>query len=210
MKTTIHEPSACRRTLEVEVPGEKVREEMERTAKKYARDLTVPGFRKGRTPTAVIRRRFQREIEEEVIERLSKDYSWKIIDEKKLVPLHQPVVEECHYQEGKPLTFRAAFEVKPEFSLGKYKGLEVERRRPPVTEEVIQKSLQALQEQNARYEAVEGRPVGPGDVAVVDMQRVGPDARPVGELRAGVTLELDSPQVPEEFRTGLTGDSSRS
>jgi len=188
MKATIHEPTECRRSIEIEIPEDDVRRELEVVSKQYARKVSVPGFRKGRTPPAVVQQRFRREIEADVHERLSKEFTWKVIDEHKLVPLHQPVVEELHHKEGEPLTFRATFEIRPEFSLGTYKGLEVERNRPPVTQELIDRNLAGLREQNARFDAVEGRALEAGDVAVVDLQPLDPAGEPAGEPRTGMTL----------------------
>ena len=94
-----------------------------------ARTVSIPGFRKGRTPTSLIQKRFRKEIEQEVVEKLTRDYSLKIIEERELVPLEPPVVDEYHCEEGEPLTFRTSFEVRPAIELGKYRGLEVVRRR---------------------------------------------------------------------------------
>ena len=76
MKATVLEPTPSKRTLEVEIPAEEVEKERCEVARKYAKGASVPGFRKGKTPTAVIRRRFAKEIQEEVVESLTKGSTW--------------------------------------------------------------------------------------------------------------------------------------
>lgn len=205
MKATVHEEAPCRRALEVEVPEEEVRAQIERTAREYARNLRLPGFRKGHIPPGLVRKRYAKEIEGEVIEQLTKDYSWKVIEEKELRPIRPPVVEKYSYQDGQPLTFRTTFEILPSFSLGKYKGLEAVRKRPPVTEDLVEKNLEALRERNARYDAVDGRGLQEGDLAVLDLQPIGPEGEPAGKLREGITLDLGPEGVIEGLRKQLLG-----
>ncbi|MGD8377064.1 MAG: trigger factor, partial [Acidobacteriota bacterium] len=205
MKATVHEEAPCRRALEVEVPEEEVRARIERTAREYARNLRLPGFRKGHIPPALVRKRYAKEIEGEVIEQLTKDYSWKVIEERELRPIRPPVVEKYSYQDGGPLTFRTTFEILPSFTLGKYKGLEAVRKRPPVTEDLVEKNLEGLRERNARYDAVEGRGLQEGDLAVLDLQPTGADGAPTGKLREGITLDLGPEGVIEGLRKQLLG-----
>ncbi|MCH6558385.1 MAG: trigger factor family protein [Nitrospirae bacterium] len=79
MKATVLEPTPSKRTLEVEIPAEEVEKERRQVARKYAGAASVPGFRKGKTPAALIRKRFAKEIQQEVVESLTKDSTWKLI-----------------------------------------------------------------------------------------------------------------------------------
>lgn len=205
MKSTVHEEAPCRRALEVEVPEAEVREQIERTAREYAKSLKLPGFRKGHVPRALVRQRFGKEIEGEVIEQMTKDYSWKVIEEKELVPIRPPVVEKYSYKDGEPLTFRTIFEILPEFTLGTYKGLEGMRKRAPVDDEMIDKTLEGLRERNARFDPVEGRGLEGGDIAVADLQPLDAEGKPQGELREGISLDLGPDGVPEGLREQLVG-----
>ena len=205
MKAKVLEPSPSRRTLEVEVSPEEVAREMDRVTKQYARSLTLPGFRKGRTPPSMVRKRFQKEIETEVVEHLTTECSRKLIEEHKLAPLRPPVVEDYRLSQGGPLTFRTALEVRPPIDLGNYRGLEAVRNLPTVGDEMVERNLEALRKQGARHEAVGGRPLRDGDVAVVDMQRLGDDDEPMEDPRQGVALDLAEGGFPEEFRAQLRG-----
>ena len=206
MKSTIQEPSPTRRALEVEIPAEEVLQEIEKTTRRFAREVNLPGFRKGKAPTSVVRQRFGEEIRGEVIERLTKEASWKIIEEEDLIPVTAPTVEEHSYKDGEPLIFRTVFEIRPHFELGKYKGLEVVGKRPVVDDEVVEKHLESLREQGARLEPVLlVRALVEGDVPVVDMQRLGLDGEPDGEPQVGVVLDLRPDSSPAELGEGLIG-----
>ncbi len=166
MKVVVSELNSCKRGLEVEVPGEQVSEEIEKTFRLYSRRARVPGFRQGKIPLDVVRRRFGKDVEGEVIERMVREYALKALDEKKLQPVHDPVLDEVKYQSGKPLTFKATFEVRPAVSVSGYHKIAVTVGRHEVTDEMIQASLQGLAERAAKLEALSGRPVQKGDYIV--------------------------------------------
>ena len=118
--------ASCRRELELEIPAEEVSKKMESVAKEFARLATIPGFRKGKAPVSLIRRRFAEDIKGEVLQTLVPEHVEKALAEQKLSPVTQPKVDKLDFNEGQPVKFRAVFEVMPEFELGSYKGLELE------------------------------------------------------------------------------------
>src|SRR5216683_2601915 len=103
--------ATCRRELELEIPAEEVSKAMERVAR-------VPGFRPGKAPVSLIRRRFADDIKGEVLQSLVPQRVEKAVAEQKLTPVSQPQVDKLDFNEGQPLKFRAVFEVLPEFELG--------------------------------------------------------------------------------------------
>lgn len=207
MKATVQEPAPCRRAIQIEVPAEEVRAEIDRTSRRFAKGVALPGFRKGQAPPALVRKRYQREIEGEAIEHLTHDLTWKVIEEHKIHPLHQPVVEEARYREGEPLSFRATFEIRPSFTLGVYRGLAAERRLPPVTDGEVERHVAEVRERRARLDAIEGRPLALGDVGVLDLQRLDAASLPDGEPRLGVHVEVTETGAPSELRAALLGAS---
>src|SRR5271165_1125184 len=118
--------ATCRRELDLEIPAEEVTKKIESVAKEFARVARVPGFRPGKAPVPLIRRRFADDIKGEVLQSLVPDQIQKAVKDQKLMPITQPHVDQVDYAEGKPLKFRAIFEVLPEFELGAYKDLQVE------------------------------------------------------------------------------------
>jgi trigger factor len=157
--------ASCRRELELEIPAEDVSKATERVAKELARVARVPGFRPGKAPVSLIKRRFADDIKGEVLQSLVPERVEKAVAEQKLNPVSQPQVDKLDFNEGQPLKFRAVFEVLPEFELGTYKGLEIEMPAMDVTEEDVNKSLEETRERAAAFAPVEGRAVENGDFA---------------------------------------------
>src|SRR4029434_4393744 len=118
--------ATCRRELELEIPAEDVSKATERVAKEIARVARVPGFRPGKAPVSLIKRRCADDIKGEVLQSLVPEKVEKAVAERKLNPVSQPQVDKLDFNEGQPLKFRAVFEVLPEFELGTYKGLDIE------------------------------------------------------------------------------------
>jgi trigger factor len=157
--------ATCRRELELEIPAEDVTKATERVAKELARVARVPGFRPGKAPVSLIKRRFADDIKGEVLQSLVPERVEKAVAEQKLSPVSQPQVDKLDFNEGQPLKFRAVFEVLPEFELGTYKGLEIEMPPMDVTDEDVNKALEETRERAAAFAPVEGRAVENGDFA---------------------------------------------
>ena len=122
--------ATCRRELDLEIPAEAVQKAVDRVAKEFARVARVPGFRPGKAPITLIRRKFADDIKSEVLQSLVPEQIERAVTENKMVPITQPQVDKVDFAESGPVKFRATFEVLPEFELGQYKDLEVEDRRP--------------------------------------------------------------------------------
>ncbi|HET8967619.1 MAG TPA: trigger factor [Candidatus Acidoferrum sp.] len=155
--------ATCRRELELEIPAEDVSKATERVAKEIARVARVPGFRPGKAPVSLIKRRFADDIKGEVLQSLVPEKVEKAVAEQKLSPVSQPQVDKLDFNEGQPLKFRAVFEVLPEFELGKYKGLDIEMPAMDVTDDNVNKALEETRERAAAFAPVEGRVVENGD-----------------------------------------------
>src|SRR6267143_6144111 len=138
--------ASCRRELEFEIPAEEVTKKIESVAKEFARLANVPGFRRGKAPVSLIRRKFAEDIKGEVLQSLVPETVEKAVAEQKLTPVSQPQVEKLDYNEGQAIKFRAVFEVLPEFELANYKQLEIEMPVMDVTEEDVAKALEETRE----------------------------------------------------------------
>jgi trigger factor len=155
--------ATCRRELDLEIPADEVSKAMERVAKEFAKVARVPGFRPGKAPITLIRRRFADDIKGEVLQSLVPERVEKAVSEQKLTPVSQPKVEQLDFNDGQPLKFRAVFEVLPEFELGNYKDLQLEMPVMDVVDEDVTKTLEDMRERAAAFAPAEGRPVQDGD-----------------------------------------------
>jgi len=196
--------ASCRRELELEIPAEDVTKATERVAKELARVARVPGFRPGKAPVSLIKRRFADDIKGEVLQSLVPERVEKAVAEQKLSPVSQPQVDKLDFNEGQPLKFRAVFEVLPEFELGTYKGLEIEMPPMDVTDEDVNKALEETRERAAAFAPVEGRAVENGDFA--QLKLVGTPADGGEAINAdSVLCHVGAEETMEPFNEALRG-----
>lgn len=174
MKTEISEVSQTRKEIKIEIEAADVRAEFERVAQEYARAVTVPGFRKGHAPVAVVRTRFKKDIQGDVLKRLVPEAVEQAIEESGLNVIGQPDVhldnENLDKLGQEPITLHAHVEVMPELDLGEYKGIEAARRTRPVTDEEIERIVENLREASASLQPVEDRAAEEGDTVTADIQ----------------------------------------
>lgn len=196
--------ATCRRELDLEIPATDVQKAVERVAREFARVARVPGFRPGKAPIPLIRRRFADDIKGEVLQSLVPEQIDKAVKDQKLIPITQPTIDHVDYAEDRPLKFRAIFEVLPEFELGAYTGLQVEVEKAQVSDADIEKTLEGLRERASTFVAVENRALENGDYA--QLKLVG---TPVGggePLRAdNVLCHLGAEETLEAFTQNLIG-----
>jgi trigger factor len=196
--------ATCRRELDLEIPAEEVSKAMERVAKEFARIANVPGFRRGKAPISLIRRRFADDIKGEVLQSLVPERVEKAVAEQKLTPVSQPQVDKLDYAEGQPLKFRAVFEVLPDFELGNYKSLEIELPAMDVTDEDVAKALEETREHAAAFAPVEGRAVENGDF--VQLKLLGTPAGGGDPLQAdSVLCHIGAEETMAAFNENLRG-----
>ena len=161
--------ASCRRELELEIPAEEVTKASEKVAKEFAKMARVPGFRPGKAPISLIKRRFAEDIRSEVLQNLVPETVEKAVAEQKLTPVSQPQVDKLEFKEGEPVKFRASFDVLPEFTLADYKKLEIEMPEMNLTDEDVNKALAEMQQRAAAFTPVEGRSVENDDFVQVKL-----------------------------------------
>src|SRR5580704_3102345 len=176
----------CKRELELEIPADNVQKATEKIAKDLARVARVPGFRPGKAPVTLIRRRFADDIQGEVVQSLVPEYLEKALDEKKLVPVTRPEVDKVEFKDGEPLKFKAVFEVLPEFELGNYKNLEVKIDAVDAGDAQVDKAIEEMRDRAATFVPVEGRAAKDGDFLLIKLK-----GTPKGE-NAGDPVEADN------------------
>ncbi len=159
-------------SLELTVPASEVEAETGRVVDDLRQKVRLPGFRPGKVPGDMIRRRFQEDIRKQVIDKLLPKYFFKRAEEEGLNVVGTPSVTEIHFEPGEPLRFKAEFEVAPEIELKEYKGLRVPYQDPEITDEDVDKRIEEIREQKAEYVNIDPRPVETGDYAVVAIESV--------------------------------------
>jgi trigger factor len=198
----------CKRELTVEIPADVVSAESDAVVSRYQKLARVPGFRKGKVPASIVRQRFAEEIKSDIIEALVPRYFREETKKQNLEPVSQPRVTDLNLKPGEPLTFKASFEILPEFKVAPYDDIRIEKLPTEVTEEEVDRSLENLRQQQATYNPVEEeRPLADGDFAVVGFKGTPKDgeadAKPV-EVDE-VMVEIGGGDTIAEFSENLRG-----
>jgi len=206
LQTTVTELPESRVRVQAEVPSEEVERSVARAARRLGRGLRVPGFRAGKAPAPVIVQRMGRDavLDEAVRDSLATWYT-AAIDAARVVPVGEPQLDLGDLPgQGEPLKFSIEIGVRPKATLGDYKGLEVGRREPDVSDEAIAEELDRLRERSARLDTVQ-RPAASGDFMVMDYAGT-LDGEPFagGEGRDQM-IELGSGRLVPGFEEQLEG-----
>ena len=160
------ESAGVSRRMQISVPADTVASYEEKAARKYATQARIPGFRPGKAPAAMVRKRYAAEVRQEAIELAMNDAFREAVDRAGLKLAAQPHVHDLKAEPGQPLEFELHCEVRPELTLEKLDGLTVVRRDSVVTDNLIDDQLEKLREQKADWAPVEDKPA-PGDMVTV-------------------------------------------
>ena len=196
--------TTCKREIELEIPAENVTKATEKVARDLARVARIPGFRPGKAPVTLIRRRFAGDIQGEVLQSLVPEYLEKALDEKKLVPVTRPEVDQVEFKEGEPLKFRAVFEVLPEFELSNYKGLEIQVDAVEAGQAQVDKVVEEMRERAATFVPVEGRAAKDGDFALIKLSGM-PEGGGDPVEADNIMCHIGAEETLESFTENLRG-----
>lgn len=156
------------RFIEVKVPVETVNDAENRAAKKYATSVRLPGFRPGKAPAAIVKKRFRDAIRQQVVEQLVQEAFQEVVDREKLKVAAQPHIHDLKFEEGQPLSFELHIEVRPDLKLERTSGFRVTKPSATITEEQVQEQLDQLRDQRASWSPVEDKP-REGDMVTVQL-----------------------------------------
>jgi trigger factor len=180
--------ATCRREIELEIPADKVQKAADKITRDIIKVARIPGFRPGKAPMTLVRRRFAEDIQGEVVQSLVPEALEKALGEKNLVPVTRPEVDKVEFKDGEPLKFRAVFEVLPEFELGDYKNLRVQVDEIAAGDAEVDKAIEEMRERAATFVPVEGRPAKDGDSVLIKLKGT--------PTEGGEPVEADNVMVP--------------
>jgi trigger factor len=203
MITSYTEESSTKKTARIEIPAAEMAAASDAVARELAREVRLPGFRPGKVPLDVVRKRFPDEIRRELLEGLVRDSIREVWEGKGLHPVGEPKVEELKFEPGGPLTFRVDFEVRPVVQPKDYRGLKVPTESTAVAESDIEAVLTRLRQAHAAYEPVENRPAADGDFALVDIGGNFPNGDGKDFEHEKVLVEIGSERTMPEVSANL-------
>jgi trigger factor len=174
MLIELRDLSTVSKEADIEIPAEALREHLSDVSREFARRARIPGFRQGKAPMAVVRKRFGDDIRSEVIERLLPVYFTEAVKEKSIVPIGEPhLVRMGELEDDAPLTFTARFEVLPNVDLKEWKGLEISEPAITVSAEEVDQAIENIRNRASTFSPVEGRAAAKGDWVVIDIESSG-------------------------------------
>jgi len=219
IQVTSRKSDGAERRLGISVTAARVAAAKEKAVTRVAKQVRLAGFRPGKAPVAVVKKRFSKEIEQEALDGLMREAYTLVIETEKLEPVTQPHAHDVKFVDGEDLTFELHCEVKPVIELAVVEGFTVTRANPTVTDEMVNEQLEQLREQRAAWSPVEGKP-NEGDMtsvmlAVADDSGAIPDGKEyrivlgsgqaipaieevIMELTPGTTVER-SVKWPDDF-----------
>jgi trigger factor len=154
------------RRLRISVSASRVADARERATRRVAGQARLPGFRPGKAPAAVVRKKFAEAIQQEALEALMREAYQSVLESEKLEPVTQPHAHDVKFTEGEPLTFELHCEVKPVIELARLSGFSVTRKSPVVTDQMVADQIGELRDQRATWTPVEEKP-REGDMVTV-------------------------------------------
>jgi trigger factor len=208
---SLQDLGSCRKQLTVEVPAPAVEAEMQRVVTEFGNRAKIPGFRQGKVPTKLVRQRFAKDIEREVIERLLPRYWRQAEAESSIEPLLPPEVDEVkELQPGLPLTFVATVETRPQIDLRNIKDFDLPNPSTDPGSVEVEDTIEELRRQISPWVPVE-RSAGRGDLVEAEITALSgahgedaPEASPEAKTDK-ISVEVGDPKVWEELTLALSG-----
>jgi trigger factor len=208
----VHQPGPvlnpdCTRELVLDIPAEEVTKAYRTVVGNYRKHARIPGFRAGKVPESVVKRRYNNEIRKDVIDGLLPERFNKAVAQLGVRPVGQPQVTELTVEDGAPLHVKAVFEFVPAFSIEGYQSVTVEKPPVEITEEEFQAELAQLRESRATVEPVEeDRPLSDGDWAQIAYTgQVEGDSEAAPVAGEDTLVEIGGKDTMEAFTTALRG-----
>jgi len=210
LKVEVETLSPSRKLLRIEIPAEKVNEELESNYEALGKRATVPGFRRGHVPRSILRARFSEYIKSEAIQHLVPPAYEEAVQSEDIVPIGnlelKPDITEMELREDEPLVFEAAVDVKPTLQLPKYEDIEIDKSDVDVPKEEVDNYIEKLCQQRVQFVPIETeRAVQEKDLVKVDWE-YSVDGQIIEDShRSDIILELGSGDNFPEIETQLVG-----
>ena len=195
----------CKHTLEITVPVEAIDEATVKVTTDYQKLAKLPGFRPGKAPASLIRKHFDGDIRQKVLETLVPKFFDSTVEQEHLKVVSRPDISDVHFHSGEPIRFKAEFEVAPEFELGEYRGLDIPYKDPEISDEDVDKRVEEVRNEKATFVNIDPRPLEDGDHAVVSLESIAGVEPPLKQDE--ITIEVGGKETLEGFTENLRGMS---
>jgi len=169
MDVVVEDVSALTKKITITLPKDGVQKKLEKAYGKLQRETKIKGFRRGKVPRTVIIRNYQGQVQAEIGEKLVQESYFDAIEQAKIDPVVHPDISEPVFNDDGTFTYIANIDIRPEFELGEYKGIEVEKVDSKVSDAAVEVEIEELRREMAPLKTAD-RAVEVGDVIVVDFE----------------------------------------
>jgi trigger factor len=195
----------CKHSVEVTVPIEAIDHETAKVVTNIQKRARIPGFRPGKAPATMIRKHFEGDIRQQVLEAVVPKFFDAQVKQENLHLVGQPTIMDVHFHAGEPLRFKAEFEVFPEIEIAEYRGLTVPYKDPEVSDADTEERIAQIRNDKATFVNEEPRPLADGDHAVISLESLAGTDEPVKSDET--TLEIGAKDTIDGFTENLRGMS---
>lgn len=205
MPQEIEKITSTIRKLKINIPSNIIEEEIANAYSKLRASVKIPGFRAGRVPHAILEKKFSKDIEAEVIEKVIPEFYSKAIKEAQITPVSYPSINErIELVKNQPLSFTVTVEVKPRIENLTYEGIVLKEKSFSIEDNEVNTSMEFLQKERTLFSVSQG-PIEDGDMAIIDYDVIVGENE-VKELSAkGYPLVHSSQMMPKEVSDALLG-----
>jgi len=195
----IKEMSTSEKELEITLKYDEVKTDIEEEVKKQSKSIQIPGFRKGKVPATVLKRKFGDALEFEASEKVANSHFWKIADEKSLKPIGQPTMTDLKFQPGEDLHFKVKYEFIPEIEAVGYTDQEIEIPNFVVKNSEVENEIKNIVRSNRTFEDTEV--VGDDNNYVLDVQlfRLNKNGEPDNDKGEKIEIDLTNEGINKEI-----------
>lgn len=205
MEVRVEEIGTLTRKVTVTLPESDVQPKLEEAYEKLKKDIKIKGFRRGKVPRSVIVKNYKPQVEGEVGEKLVQDTYFDAIEKQGLDPVVHPDITSVKYNEDGTFTYVANVDTKPQFELGAYRGITVEKPVVTVSDEEVEAELKAIRKEMAVLRSVEDRDIVEGDIVVVDFQGFHKGNALKQVKNEDYSVDVGSGRMGKEFEEKLIG-----
>jgi len=213
IQVSVESPGAWARRLTITIPAERIDRERRNAAERLARTTKLPGFRKGKVPTAVMEKRFGAALQQQAVEQAIGAAYRDALQREGLKPITDGNIGDIEYQAGSDLTFHVELEIRPELELERIGGFQLRRDPPSATDAQVEEVLARLREEHTHYHPAGDRLAADGDLVDVEITPLdaATEAAPATPRRYQIVLGQGQavPAIEEvlrELRAGETGE----
>lgn len=206
MLQEVEEITPTTRKLKINIPSDVIEKEIMSAYNKLRTSVRIPGFRAGKVPQALLEKKFSRDVEAQVLERVIPEFYSRAIKEAEIIPVTYPEIEEIQLVRNQPLSFTVSVEVKPRIENLTYEGIVLKEKEKPlsVDESEVESAIKALQESRALFNVSQGA-VREGDMVIIDYDAFIDGNAVDGLSTKGYPFIQGSESLPREFSDAVLG-----